>query len=173
MDLEDFLTNVRLKFFLAKQTEGRSSGTNPGMNVPDRPAGILAALALMDNYASRLMTGEEIRSLFQGLSTSGLSNVVRSLHAKSLVEKDGLYYRITPEGIEFLVRFAEEALGSPAPVEKELRQSDAYRELMKSAEILVDQELNQKFEAAMRRRDAFRARLNPGITPGALDVQVA
>jgi|SRR5579862_2263638 len=172
MDLDDFLTNVRLKFFLAKQTEGRSSGTNPGMNIPDRPTGILAALALMENYAGRQMKGEEIRRLFQGLSTSGLSNVVRTLHAKSLVEKDGLYYRITPEGIHFLVRFAEEALGSPTPVEKELRQSDAYRELMKSAEILIDQDLQQKFEAAMRRRDG-RARLLVGIVAPALDVQLA
>jgi DNA-binding PadR family transcriptional regulator len=149
MDLLDPLANVRLKFFLASQAE-RRSGANAG--APERPAGILTALALMEQYSSRPMNGEEIRSLFQGLSASGLSNVMRSLNSKSLVERDRVYYRITPLGAIFLVRVANEVLRAPTLVETEFRQNNTYRDLMKSAEEVVDKDLRQRFELAMRKR---------------------
>ena len=157
MDLHDPLANVRLKFFLATQAEGRRTGANASARLTDRPAGILAALALMERYSSRPMNGEELRSLFQGLSASGLSNVIRSLSSKTLVEREGSYYRITSEGMAFLARFADEVLGAPTPVEAELRQNDTYRELMKSAEALVDRDLHQRFQAAKRTRRATHA----------------
>ena len=163
MDLQDPLAKVRLKFFLATQVEGRIVGSHAAMHLPDRPAGILAALALMEHYSGTLMKGEEIRSLFKGLSASGLSNVVRTLNAKSLVERNDVYYRITAQGITFLTRFADEVLGAPTPVEAELRQSDTYRDLMKSAEQLVDNDLQQRFEAARRRRRAPKANMFPAI----------
>ena len=96
MDLQDPLAKVRLKFFLATQVEGRIVGSHAAMHLPDRPAGILAALALMEHYSGTLMKGEEIRSLFKGLSASGLSNVVRTLNAKSLVEVRHREYRVFP-----------------------------------------------------------------------------
>jgi hypothetical protein len=156
MDLMDPLAKVRLKFFLANQAEGRSGGANAGTHLTSRPAGILAALALMEQYSGRPMKGEEIRSLFQGLSASGLSNVMRSLNSKSLVERDQVYYRITPLGVIFLIRFANDVLGAPTPVETEFRQNTTYRDLMKSAEEVVDKVLRQRFELAMRNRRATR-----------------
>ena len=115
MDLSDQIANVRLKFFLARQAEGRRSGANRDLRITRRPAGILAALALMERYSGTRMTGNEVRRLL-GLSGSGLGNPISVLKSKSLVKKDGPYYRINDQGLRALVQFSDDVLGTPASV---------------------------------------------------------
>jgi len=141
---------VRLKFFLARQSEGmhvRHRQASAGKTLPEQQAAILACLAWMEDYAGGQMSGREICKLLQVLDTR-LSTVMSQMETKGLVVEADNYYRITAAGVQRLSEFADRVLGIPSKVEAELDKKEAYRDLMVLCQQLIDDDLRSKFQAA-------------------------
>jgi DNA-binding PadR family transcriptional regulator len=144
---------VRLKLFLARQSEGRHSPrgrAKPGSAIPEQEAAVLASLAWMDHYAGNKMKGREICRLLK-VGETRLSAVMSHLQAKGLVSLVDDYYRITTDGMKRLAEFADRVLGTPEDVEAELRKNALYHELVAFAGRLIDENLSRKFQAAIQR----------------------
>jgi DNA-binding PadR family transcriptional regulator len=145
---------VRLKLFLARQSEGRLSPrgrAKPGSPIPAQEAAILASLAWMDHYAGSKMKGREICRLL-GIGETRLSTAMSRLQAKGLVSLVDDYYRITEDGVQSLAEFADWVLGTPEEVELELRKNETYHELVAFAGRVIDGNLSRKFQAAKQKQ---------------------
>jgi hypothetical protein len=152
MDLQELMTGVRLRFFLARHVERTEAGAAV---VTPQHALILATLALMDEYVGERMSGKEIRRL---LGAGGFNNAVTALRSLELIEQDRPY-RITSKGSRALATFADEILGTPEEVEAQLRKDPSYPGLMRLAKELIDENLREKFRNALETVDRPRTKL--------------
>ena len=142
---------VRLKFFLARQSEGRFSPRGPATaarTVTEQQAAILSCMAYMQQYAGRRLIGREICALL-GIGETRLSNVMDQLEGKKLVAPTDDYYQITPDGLRELAEFADRVLGVPEEVARELRADTVYQNAIGVAGQLIDKNLHGKFEAVV------------------------
>jgi DNA-binding MarR family transcriptional regulator len=142
---------VRLKFFLARQSEGRHSrrgGASAGSAIlTGQEAAALACLAWMEDYAGRQMKGREIAGLLR-VTEQRLSTLMGVLLEKGLVSASEVYYQVTEEGMQQLGAFADWVLGLPEKVEAKLEKETIFIDLMTLSEQMINDDLRNKFNAA-------------------------
>lgn len=139
------VSDVRLKFFLARQMDGRIAphgAKKTKVKLTQQQAAILALLQLLPEHATRKFQVQEIRQLVRA---SGFHKTVEQLREKKLMEQDE--YRITQDGVDRLNQFADEVLGVPSFIEEKLRADTNYQAVIAGAGKMVDDYLRQKLNS--------------------------
>jgi len=150
-DRPEQVSDLRLKYFLARRIERRGKG---GANVTPQQAAILAALMWAEHYAGGPLNQKRLCLLLGGIKETLMTKVMGEFERKRFVERAelvaerGNYYRVTTEGRVAVARFADEVLGIPKDVDGKLRQHGDYASVIAGSHEYIDEFLRLHFTAA-------------------------
>jgi|SRR5579871_613238 len=138
---------VRLKYFLARQIDKH------GENVTTQQATVLAAIMWMEQYGGRLLNQKELGDLLY-MGETRMTAVVKALKRRGLIDeveitgsKRGKRHKITDDGRESVLKFADEVLGIPQEIEDKLKERSDYASTVEASAERVDEFLRKHFHA--------------------------
>jgi hypothetical protein len=146
---------TRLKFFLARQVEERRSRKLE--NIREQPAAILAAMMWMEESGIHLTQKELGRLLDMNRMADGkehqtqICTALNMLKRKKFIDEDKkviLKYRINPDGVQAVHRYANDVLGIPKEIEDVLQAEPfktAFRQLTAESDRLIRHFLLSRF----------------------------
>ena len=131
---------VRLKYFLARRTEGKFVGEEGVETLAEHQVAFLAFLYFWPEI-SLTLTQEQIADALHILA---VRNVLPALRRQKLVSPKGEPLKITEPGIRRLAQYADDVLGIPSDVSDELNADDNFKLMMTLADKTIDAYLDQK-----------------------------